>query len=672
MAMKTVKSKEIRVKYEDSSWELTSIYDDLLKNSDGDSLEDAIDKIANSLPKSDPGIFAIKKKILVEPDILSRLASVLSLKIQGFSSSDESEEEAFNHEYQDDEISSEIDDQITKKVSKNISRQQKEFYLREKMKVIKEELGDSSSKEVEIKKIREQINNGKYPKHVVDKAKEELQRFELCSSYSNEATVIRAYLDWLLNLPWLYTSGDEMDLQKVKKVLDSNHYGLEKIKDRIIEFLAVKKKSSKETGTIICFVGPPGVGKTSLAQSIAEALGKRFVKISLGGLYDESELRGHRRTYVASMPGKIIRAIRQAKVKNPVFLLDEIDKVSAGYHGDPVHALLEILDPNQNENFNDHYLEEDFDLSKVMFIATANYEENIPDPLLDRMEIIYLRTYTENEKLNIAKSHLVPDVLENCGLSPDELKFTDKALTFIIQRYTREAGVRSLKKQIEKVVRKVVKGIVVDGKTVSKIDIPEVRIYLEHELFDVTKKDDKAIPGVVNGMAYTDFGGDLLPIEVNHVLGKGNLSLTGNLRDTMKESASVALAYVRANEDKFGLKDMAVDWNNIDVNLHVPTGGTPKDGPSAGVTIATALISSFSGKPVSPRVAMTGEITLRGKVLPIGGLREKIVSAVRGGVDTIFYPEENTRNLSDIPEEIKKKIELIPVKHYSEIYNRLF
>lgn len=350
-----------------------------------------------------------------------------------------------------------------------------------------------------------------------------------------------------------------MDLQKVKKVLDANHYGLEKIKERIIEFLAVKKKSSKESGTIICFVGPPGVGKTSLARSIAEALNKRFVKISLGGLYDESELRGHRRTYVASMPGKIIRAIKQAKVKNPVFLLDEIDKVSAGYHGDPVHALLEILDPNQNEHFNDHYLEEDFDLSKIMFIATANYDENIPEPLLDRMEIIYLRTYTENEKLNIAKQHLIPNVLESCGLAPDELKFTDKALIFVIQRYTREAGVRSLKKQIEKIVRKVVKGMVVDNKVVTKIDVPEVKLYLEHELFDVTKKDDKAIPGVVNGMAYTDFGGDLLPIEVNHVLGKGNLSLTGNLRDTMKESASVALAYVRANEDTFGLKDKCVD-----------------------------------------------------------------------------------------------------------------
>ncbi|XP_032746487.1 lon protease-like [Rattus rattus] len=511
-------------------------------------------------------------------------------------------------------VEEKVDKNISKKVSENIARQQKEFYLREKMKIIKEELGDSSSKEVELKRIKHKLKHGRYPAHVARKAKEEIQRFEMCSSYSNEATIIRSYLDWILNLPWLYLSQDEMDLNKVKETLDKSHYGLDNIKRRIIEFLAVKKKSSRESGTIICLVGPPGVGKTSLAKSIAEALNKKFVKISLGGLYDESELRGHRRTYVASMPGKIIRALRQAKVKNPVFLLDEVDKIAVGYHGDPVHALLEILDPKQNTNFNDHYIEEDFDLSKVMFIATANYDDNIPDPLWDRMEIINLRTYTEQEKLNIAKSHLITDVLNNCGLTNDDLQFTDEALIYIIQRYTREAGVRGLRRRIEKIVRKVVTDMIMENKEVKLIEIPQVKEYLDYELYDITQKEDDNLPGVVNGMAYTEFGGDLLPLEVNYFAGKGNLSLTGNLRDTMKESAAVALAFVRANEEQFGLKEKSLDWNNIDVNLHVPAGGVSKDGPSAGVTITTAMISSFSGKPVSSKVAMTGEITLRGGV----------------------------------------------------------
>lgn len=641
------------------------VFFQLLSENSGD-LERIIDKFADSWEKDRAGVYEAKKLLLCDPDLVSRLKTIISFDYN------QKKKPSLARPNTEDDLRTIIDERITKKVSKKINRQQKEFYLREKLRVIKEELGDSSSKEIELRRIRNHLYRGHFPPHIVAKARDELQRFEMCSSYSNEATVIRSYLDWLLHLPWMYVSQDESDLQKVQKVLDENHYGLEKIKERIIEFLAVKKKSKQESGTIICFVGPPGVGKTSLAHSIAKALNKRFVKISLGGLYDESEIRGHRRTYVASMPGKIIRGLRQAKVKNPVFLLDEIDKISSGYHGDPVHALLEILDLKQNKEFNDHYLEEDFDLSKVMFVATANYEENIPEPLWDRMEVIHLRTYTEKEKLNIAKSHLVPDVLKNSGLSEDELIFSDESLKYIIQRYTREAGVRNLKKCIEKIVRKVVKNLVVDKKQITNITLKEVRKYLDYEIYDVTKKDEENIPGVVNGMAYTEFGGDLLPIEVNNTTGKGNLSLTGNLKDTMKESANVALAYVRANEEGLGLKDKEIDWSNIDINLHVPTGGVPKDGPSAGVTITTALISSFSGKPVSSKIAMTGEITLRGKVLPIGGLKEKVISAVRGGVDTIFYPDENTRNLIDIPEEVKKGIKLIPVKHYSEIFSQVF
>ncbi|GCE63337.1 Lon protease 1 [Candidatus Mycoplasma haematohominis] len=644
----------------------TRILVKLLRDSSGD-LEQIIDKIADAWEKDRKGVLEAKKFLLCDPDLFNRLNLMLSIE----GKKNKRGINIFDLPTGDD-VQAIIEDKISKRVTRNISRQQKEFYLREKLRVIKEELGDSSSKEIEVKRIRGLLEKGHFPPNVIEKAREELQRFEMCSSYSNEATVIRSYLDWLLNLPWMYVSQDETDLKKVQKTLNDSHFGLEKIKDRIIEFLAVKKKSKQETGTIICFVGPPGVGKTSLAHSIAKALKKRFVKISLGGLYDESEIRGHRRTYVASMPGKIIRGLRQAKVKNPVFLLDEIDKISVGYHGDPVHALLEILDPKQNTEFNDHYLEEDFDLSKVMFIATANYEENIPDPLWDRMEVIHLRTYTEKEKLNIAKEHVVPDVLNSVGLEKDDLQFTDEALLFIIQRYTREAGVRNLKKNIEKIARKVVKELVVDKNKVSVITPVEVRTYLDYEIYDVTKKDDESIPGVVNGMAYTDFGGDLLPIEVNHTAGKGGLSLTGNLKDTMKESANVALAYVRANEELFGLKNQEIDWNNIDINLHVPTGGVPKDGPSAGVTITTALISSFLNKPVSSKIAMTGEITLRGKVLPIGGLKEKVISAVRGGVDTIFYPDENTKNLSDIPDDVKEKVEFIPVKHYTEMFEKIF
>ncbi|OAL10358.1 endopeptidase La [Candidatus Mycoplasma haematobovis] len=610
------------------------------------------DKLANLWPKEGESHIQLKQKVLGELSPSKRAKLITTADILTES------------------MKNEIDNKINKKVSRNISKQQKEFYLRERLKAIREELGESSSKEAVINKIRARLKSNSFPKEVKLRIEDEIRRLEYTSSYSNEAIITRNYLDWMLDIPWLKSSKDETDLKKVKEVLDKEHYGLEKVKDRILEFIAVQRKLKDPKGTIMCFVGPPGVGKTSLVKSIAKALNKEFTKVSLGGIHDESEIRGHRRTYVAAMPGRIVRALKQAKVNNPVCLLDEIDKVSSSYNGDPSHALLEVLDPKQNDKFSDHYIEEDVDLSKVMFIATANYEDDISEPLHNRMEMIYLNSYTEKEKLHIAKEHLIAEVLKESGLESNELTFNDEALTLIIQKYTKEAGVRQLKNTLAKIARKFVKAQIMGEIKEEKIGLEEVEKYLSCPIYDFTVKDDIAIPGVVNGMAYTSYGGDLLPIEVNYMSGKGNLSLTGNLKDTMKESASVALAYVRANEKEFGIKK--IDWNNIDVNLHVPSGGIPKDGPSAGVTITTALISAFTNTPVPSTIAMTGEITLRGKVLPIGGLKEKVISAVRGGVQTIFYPHENSKNLKDIPEDIKSAITMIAVKEYKEMYEYIF
>ncbi|CCE66708.1 endopeptidase La [Candidatus Mycoplasma haematominutum] len=613
-----------------------------------------IDRLCGLWPLSERDGVEIKQKWLEELNVSKRISLML------------------DYDYLSEIEREHINSSITRKVNKNISRQQREFYLRERIKVIREELGEGITKDSELKKFREWLKGEHAPSNIKERVAEELKKMEYTNSMSsNESLVLHNYVSWLISLPWFKSSKDQSNIQKVRKELDKKHCGLEKVKDRIIEFVAVQKKTKKAQGTIICLVGPPGVGKTSLAQSIARGLNKVCVKISLGGMSDEAEIRGHRKTYVGAMPGKIVKGLKQAQVNNPVFLLDEIDKVAAGHHGDPVSALLEVLDPNQNSKFLDNYIEEEIDLSKIMFIATANYEDNIPEPLLDRLEIIRLTSYTEKEKMFIAKTSLISEVLEEHGLKDSELTFSDKAVEYIIQRYTREAGVRGLKQCLSQIARKFVQKQETDKNLKSeKISEEKVREYLSTEKYEYTVKDEISIPGVVNGMAYTEYGGDLLPVEINFYSGKGNLLLTGNLKDTMKESANVALSYIRANEEEFKLSD--TEWSNLDINLHVPAGGVPKDGPSAGITITTAMLSAFLKVPIPSNVAMTGEITLRGKVLPIGGLKEKIISAVRGGVDTIFFPKESERYLEDVPSDILDKIHLKPIRHYSELYNELF
>lgn len=483
--------------------------------------------------------------------------------------------------------------------------------------------------------------------------------------------MIRTYIEWLLNIPWWQENKDNNDFNKVKKTLDDSHYGLTKVKERIVEYLAVRAKSRNTKAPIICLVGPPGVGKSSLAKSIADALNKPFVKMALGGVKDESEIRGHRRTYLGSMPGRIIKAMKKAGVVNPLFLLDEIDKMSSDQRGDPSSAMLEVLDPEQNSRFSDNYIEEDYDLSKVMFVATANYAEQIPAALYDRLEIIELTSYTELEKLAIAKQYLIPKVLKDCGLSKKDLSFKDDALLFMIRHYTLEAGVRELERIIRKIARKFVVEQLSSKKIEPKvIDIKEAKFYLDKEIYEYTLKDKEGIPGVVNGMAYTSAGGDLLQIEVTSFKGKGNVKITGNLKETMKESAEVALGFVKANAKKFGLEK--VDFSKIDIHIHVPTGGIPKDGPSAGVTLTTAIISALSNRPVKATLSMTGEITLRGKVLIIGGVKEKTISAHRGGVNTIIIPARDERFLKDVPAEVLDNITVHLVEDYEEIYSIVF
>jgi ATP-dependent Lon protease len=506
------------------------------------------------------------------------------------------------------------------------------------------------------------------PAHIEEKALYELSRYQTLPASSGESGVIRTYLDFLIDLPWHEVSIDETDISKAETALDSTHFGLEKVKERIIEYLAVKILTGKNPQTILCLVGPPGVGKTSLAQSIAKALGRNFVKQSLGGVKDESEIRGHRRTYLGALPGRILQGMKKAKVVNPVFLLDEIDKLGFDYKGDPSAALLEVLDPEQNAKFSDHYLEEQYDLSQVLFIATANYLGNIPAPLRDRMEIIELSSYTEIEKLNIAKEHLIAKQLETHGLSPDKFEATDEAVMELIRSYTREAGVRQLDRLFGSLIRKAIKIILGDKKDKVRISEDNIVDFLGKPRFSNTKaeKDDQV--GVVTGLAYTQFGGDTLPVEVTYYKGKGNLVLTGKLGDVMKESAQAALSYVKSNADKLNI-DMDVFHNN-DIHIHVPEGAVPKDGPSAGVTITTAIVSALTNKKVDHFLGMTGEITLRGRVLPIGGLKEKSIAAHRSGLKAIMIPMDNKKDLEDIPQDVKDNLEIIPVETIDEIITR--
>ena len=560
---------------------------------------------------------------------------------------------------------SEIENTINMKVKEKIDESQKEYYLREKLKTIKEELGDVSNVTDDSSELRDMINNNPYPEAIKKKALEELKRYEMLPAGSGEASVSRNYLDWLLKVPYWQETTDVDDLAKVREVLDEDHYGLEKVKDRIMEYLAVKQMTGTLNAPIICLAGPPGVGKTSLAKSIARALDRKFVKMSLGGVRDEAEIRGHRRTYLGSMPGRIIQGMKKAEVINPVFLIDEIDKMGADYKGDPSDAMLEVLDPEQNAMFSDHYLEESYDLSKVMFIATANYLENIPAPLRDRMEIIELPSYTELDKVKIAQDHLVPKQLKANGLKPTQLKIKDGMILYIIRHYTREAGVRQLERLIASLCRKTVLAILKDGKKSVTINKKLVNSWLGKEIFEYGNKEKKAQVGCVTGLAYTEFGGDVLQIEVSSYEGKGGVVMTGKLGDVMKESAQIAVDYVKAHAGEYKIDPKFFEKN--DIHIHVPEGAVPKDGPSAGVTMTTAIVSALTGTPVENNLAMTGEVTLRGHVLPIGGLREKSLAANRVGITKILIPKDNVRDLDEVPTAVKEAITFIPVDNVSQV-----
>ena len=559
----------------------------------------------------------------------------------------------------------EIEADINDKVKESIDGSQKEYYLREKLKAIKEELGDVSNFSDDTQELRDKIVNNPYPEHVKQKAREELKRYEMIPQGSGEASVARNYLEWLLNVPWYETTEDNSDLKEVQSILDEDHYGLKKVKERIMEYLAVKQMTGTLNAPIICLVGPPGVGKTSLAKSIARSINRKFVKMSLGGVKDEAEIRGHRRTYLGSMPGRVIQGMKQAGVINPVFLIDEIDKMGYDYKGDPSSALLEVLDPEQNKLFSDHYLEEPYDLSKVMFIATANYLDNIPAPLQDRLEIIELPSYTELDKVHIAEEHLIPKQIKMNGLKPSQFKLKEKELLFLIRHYTREAGVRQLERLIGSLCRKTVLAILNNDKKSVTVTEKLIKEWLGKEIFDYGVKEKKNQVGVVTGLAYTQFGGDVLSVEVNYFEGKGNLIMTGKLGDVMKESAEIALDYVKAHAKEYDIDPKF--FSSHDIHIHVPEGAVPKDGPSAGVTLTTALVSALSDKPVHSDLAMTGEETLRGNVLPIGGLREKSLAAHRAGIKKILIPKANVRDLDDVPEAVKESITFVPVETMAQV-----
>ncbi len=561
-----------------------------------------------------------------------------------------------------------IEERINNVVKERIEEGQKEYYLREKLKAIKDELNDGGGSDIDD--LKEKVLNEPYPDNIKNKALEEFKRYDMMPQSSSEAVVIRNYLDWLLGIPWYQKSNDNEDLDLAAKILDEDHYGLKKVKERILEYLAVKQMTHSLKSPIICLVGPPGVGKTSLARSIARALDRHFVKISLGGVRDEAEIRGHRRTYIGSMPGRIIQGMKKAEVLNPVFLIDEIDKMASDYKGDPASAMLEVLDPEQNSGFSDHYIEEPYDLSDVLFIATANYIENIPAALLDRLEIINLSSYTEIEKMHIAIEHLIPKQLKANGLKSSQFHLDDDMILYLIRHYTREAGVRQLERVIATLCRKTVLAILKDKKRTIKIGKKKINEWLGHEYYDYGNKEKKDQIGVVTGLAYSSFGGDILAIEVNYFAGKGDLIVTGQLGDVMKESAKIALDYIKANADKYKINPEFFEKH--DIHIHVPEGAVPKDGPSAGVTLTTALVSAITQTPVKADLAMTGEVTLRGNVLPIGGLKEKSLAAHRSGIDTIIFPKGNIKDLEDVPEEVKDAVHFIPVEQVDQVIKEAF
>nr|WP_309546192.1 endopeptidase La [Providencia rettgeri] len=608
--------------------------------------QDQLDKLADTIASHMPLKLADKQRVLEMANIAERVEFLMAMM--------ESETELLQ-----------VEKRIRNRVKKQMEKSQREYYLNEQMKAIQKELGEMDDAPDEYESLKRKIEEAKMPKEAQEKAEAELQKLKMMSPMSAEATVVRSYIDWMVQVPWHKRSKVKKDLVKAQEVLDTDHYGLERVKDRILEYLAVQSRVSKIKGPILCLVGPPGVGKTSLGQSIAKATGRQYTRMALGGVRDEAEIRGHRRTYIGSMPGKLIQKMAKVGVKNPLFLLDEIDKMSSDMRGDPASALLEVLDPEQNIAFNDHYLEVDYDLSDVMFVATSN-SMNIPAPLLDRMEVIRLSGYTEDEKLNIAKRHLLSKQIERNALKKNELAIDDSALMSIIRYYTREAGVRGLEREISKLCRKAVKALLMDKKLKHiEINADNLKDYLGVRRFDYGQADTENRVGQVTGLAWTEVGGDLLTIETACVPGKGKLTYTGSLGEVMQESIQTALTVVRARAEKLGINSDF--YEKRDIHVHVPEGATPKDGPSAGIAMSTALVSCLTGNPVRADVAMTGEITLRGLVFPIGGLKEKLLAAHRGGIKTVLIPKENERDLEEIPQNVIADLEIHPVKTIEEV-----
>ncbi|CDL80840.1 endopeptidase La [Xenorhabdus cabanillasii] len=609
------------------------------------SIEDAA-KLADTIAAHMPLKINDKQAVLEMSDVVERIEYLIAMM--------ESEIDLLQ-----------VEKRIRNRVKKQMEKSQREYYLNEQMKAIQKELGEMDDAPDEYETLKRKIEDAKMPKEAREKAEAELQKLKMMSPMSAEATVVRSYIDWIVQVPWNARSKVKKDLVKAQEILDIDHYGLERVKERILEYLAVQSRVSKIRGPILCLVGPPGVGKTSLGRSIARATGRKYIRMALGGVRDEAEIRGHRRTYIGSMPGKLIQKMSKVGVKNPLFLLDEIDKMSSDMRGDPAAALLEVLDPEQNVTFNDHYLEVDYDLSDVMFVATSN-SMNISAPLLDRMEVIRLSGYTEDEKLNIAKRHLLPKQIERNALKKGELTIDDGAIISIIRYYTREAGVRSLEREISKLCRKAVKALLMD-KQLKHIEInaDNLKEYLGVQKVDYGRADTENRVGQATGLAWTEVGGDLLTIETASVPGKGKLTYTGSLGEVMQESIQAALTVVRARADKLGVNS---DFHEKrDIHVHVPEGATPKDGPSAGIAMCTALVSCLTGNPVHADVAMTGEITLRGLVLPIGGLKEKLLAAHRGGIKTVIIPYENKRDLEEIPQNIIQDLEIHPVKRIEDV-----
>lgn len=652
---------------------------ELIPNQRQDETEEValVRMIAQAFEQMHPGEKFMSKELMME---LSRGvgADVLSDKaVQGFPLATERKQEYLEtpgindrlvmllQDMEKEKKMSEVEKKINETVKERIDQGQKDYYLREKIHAIKEELGDVAEIDKDVENIRKRLDENPYPEYIKAKVRDELSRYEILPPASGETGVIKAYIDWLMELPWWQVTKDNEDLNDAQKILDEDHYGLEKVKERIMEYLAVKQMTNSLKAPIICLVGPPGVGKTSLARSVARALDRKFVKMSLGGVRDEAEIRGHRRTYLGALPGRIIQGMKKAGVVNPVFLIDEIDKMASDYKGDPSSAMLEVLDPEQNSVFSDHYIEENYDLSNVLFIATANYLENIPPALQDRLEIIQLSSYTDAEKVNIAREHLVPKQLKENGLTPEQLHISNDMLLYLVRYYTREAGVRQLERTIAAIARKTVLAILKDGKESITLDKDLIHEWLGNEKTDYGKREEQDQVGTVTGLAYTSFGGDVLQIEATKFEGKGNLVLTGQLGDVMKESASIALDYIRSHAKEFGIDPEC--FGKLDIHVHVPEGAVPKDGPSAGVTMTTALVSCLSERPVKSNLAMTGEVTLRGNVLPIGGLKEKSLAAHRAGIDTILIPKGNVKDLEDVPQEVKDHIRFVPVATAQEV-----